>query len=256
MNQDRSLAEELEFARALADRASAAALAEQARGVQVHIKPDGSPVTNVDHAVDDLLTAALHADRPDDAILSEESGVHGSGSRRWILDPVDGTFNLVREHPHWGVHVALEVDGEIVVGVVTRPRLGMQWWATRGGGAFRGALGTGTTPTRLRVSSTTEPAQSRVSTWTDEPDVIDHAQRIAVWQEFDMNDILSVAEGGLEAVIASPGEIWDHAPNLLLVEEAGGRFHDDRGGRRIDLGRGHYTNGAVDGGLAQLLGTR
>ena len=70
-----------------------------------------------------------------------------------------------------------------------------------------------------------------------------------------MNDILSVAEGGLDAVIGSPGEIWDHAPNLLLVEEAGGRFHDHCGGRRIDLGRGHYTNGAIDTVLAELLGT-
>ncbi len=254
MTQDRSLAEELEFALALADRASVAALAEQAKGVHVHTKPDGSPVTNVDHAVDDLLTAALRADRTDDAILSEESGTHGWGSRRWILDPVDGTFNLVRGHPHWGVHVALEVNREIVVGVVTRPLLGLRWWATLGGGAFRGALSTGDAPTRLQVSSTADPGQSRVSTWTDAGDVIAHAQRIAIWQKFDMNDILAVAEGDLDAVIASPGEIWDHAPNLLLVEEAGGRFHDGHGGRRIDLGRGHYTNGAVDGGLASLIG--
>lgn len=197
-------------------------------------KPDGTPVTNVDHAVDDLLTAALLAERPDDAILSEESGTHGNGNRRWILDPV---------------------DGEIVVGVVTRPRLGVRWWATRDGGAFRGALGVTDVPTQLQVSSTSDPAQSRVSTWTDERDVVDHAQRIAIWQEFDMNDILSVAEGGLDAVIGSPGEIWDHAPNLLLVEEAGGRFHDHCGGRRIDLGRGHYTNGAIDTDLAELLGT-
>ena len=250
---DSWLAEELGFAISLTERAATVALLELATPVQVHAKPDGSPVTNVDLAVDDLLVAAIHAERPDDAILSEESGEYGAGSRRWILDPVDGTFNLVREHPHWGTHVALEVDGEIVVGVITRPRLGLRWWATRGGGAFCSEAHAEAEVTRLQVSTTSAIASSRVRTWSAAPEVVDRVQRAAVWEEFDMNDILGVAEGRLEAVISSPGEIWDHAPAVLLVEEAGGRFRDHEGGRRLDIGHGHYTNGAVDETLAPLL---
>jgi 3'-phosphoadenosine 5'-phosphosulfate (PAPS) 3'-phosphatase len=68
-----------------------------------------------------------------------------------------------------------------------------------------------------------------------------------------MNDILGVAEGRCDAVVGAPGEIWDHAPNQLLVEEAGGRFRDAQGGHRIGVGRGTFTNGAVDPALDDLL---
>ena len=66
-----------------------------------------------------------------------------------------------------------------------------------------------------------------------------------------MNDILGVAEGRCDAVIGCPGEIWDHAPNQLLVEEAGGCFRDELGGHRIDVGRATYSNGAIDTALGR-----
>jgi len=200
-----------------------------------------------------MLRAALGGARPDDGILSEESGESGRSSRRWILDPIDGTFNVVKGHPHWGNHIALEVEGEIVVGVVTRPRLGLVWWASRGGGAFRSPLGNAESTDRLRVSATTDASVAKVSAWTDDFATIDAVKQFAVWQESDMNYILGVAEGRLDAVVATPGEVWDHAPTVLLVEEAGGRFRDHRGGHRIDIGPGHYTNGAIDGGLAAMV---
>jgi histidinol-phosphatase len=245
------LASDLELARELAARADATARAELAAGISTETKPDGTPVTNVDLAVDRVLVDALRSARPDDAILSEESGLHGDGARRWILDPIDGTFNLVRGHRHWGTHVALEIDGVIAVGVITRPLLDARWFATLGGGAHR-CDGEGA-PQRLEVSSRTDVATAEVRLWNDDAD---HATRIrsaTAWTDADMNDILGVAEGRCDAVVGAPGEIWDHAPNQLLVEEAGGRFRDDRGGHRIDVGCAHYSNGVIDGALADLL---
>ena len=254
-------ADDLALALALGERAAAVSLRELDQPRRVDTKSDSTPVTNVDYAVDRMLTAALRAERPDDAILSEESGKHGRSARRWILDPIDGTFNLLREHPHWGNHIALEVDGEIVVGVITRPRLGMVWWASLGGGAFSGPMGapadasakTTTPATRLRVSTVTNISEARVSSWTDDVAVIEAIKRLAVSPEPDMNDILGVAEGRHEAVVGSRGEIWDHAPAVLLVEEAGGRFRDHRGGNRIDIGPGHYTNGVIDSALGPVI---
>jgi histidinol-phosphatase len=246
------LSADLALALQLAAHADAVARAEMAAGVGTRTKPDGTPVTNVDLAVDGALVAALRAARPDDAILSEESGLHdGIGSRGWILDPVDGTFNLVRGHAHWGIHIALEVDGAIVVGVVTRPMLDARWWATRGGGAFR-SVGDGS-PERLAVSTRTELATAQIRLWNDDAEHAAWIRSATVWTDADMNDILGVAEGRCDAVIGSPGEIWDHAPTRLLVEEAGGRFRDDRGGDRIDGGRGHFTNGVIDAALDALL---
>jgi len=141
MTDATDLAADLALARSLAAAADATARREHAAGVRTETKADGTPVTNVDLAVDRVLVDALREARAQDAILSEESGLHGASGRRWILDPIDGTFNLVAGHAHWGTHVALEVDGVVVVGVITRPMLGAHWWATLDGGAFadRGA---------------------------------------------------------------------------------------------------------------------
>jgi histidinol-phosphatase len=245
------LAADLALARDLAARADATARVELATGVRTEHKADGTPVTNVDLAVDRMLVDGLGAARPDDAILSEESGPHGTGARRWILDPIDGTFNLVAGHRHWGTHVALEIDGVVVVGVITRPQLDTHWWATLGGGAYR-ADGGGA-PQRLAVSTRAELASAQIRLWNHDVEHEARLRRATLWTDADMNDILGVAEGHCDAVVGSPGEIWDHAPNQLIVEEAGGRFRDDLGGRRIDVGRAHYTNGVIDAVLAELL---
>jgi histidinol-phosphatase len=244
------LASDLALARSLAAAADETALRARRAGVRTETKPDGTPVTNVDLAVDRLLVDALREARAQDAILSEESGTHGESGRRWILDPIDGTFNLVAGHAHWGTHVALEVDGVVVVGVVTRPMLGAHWWATLGGGAFTDGSGG---PTRLRVSVRRDVAGAELRLWSSDAD---HAARIraaTAWTDADMNDVLGVAEGRCDAVIGCPGDIWDHAPNQLLVEEAGGCFRDAQGGHRIDVGRATYSNGVIDVALAELL---
>ena len=137
-------------------------------GVETIIKEDESPVSEADLEVDRRLVDVLRRERPDDAILSEESGEHGSSSRRWILDPIDGTFNFVEQRPAWGTHIALEVDGEVVVGVITRPMYQQRWYATRGGGAFKidsSEHGSGE-PEPVHVSTTTTLAQSRISLWS------------------------------------------------------------------------------------------
>lgn len=242
---------DLELALTLAARADATARAELATGVRTETKSDGTPVTNVDLAVDRVLVEGLRAARPGDAVLSEESGVHGDGARGWILDPVDGTFNLVRGHRHWGTHVALEVDGVVVVGVVTRPLLDTRWWATLGGGAFR-SEGAGRAH-RLVVSDRADLATARIRLWNDDAEQAARIRGATEWADADMNDILGVAEGRCDAVIGAPGEIWDHAPVQLLVEEAGGRFRDHQGGHRIGVGRADFSNGVIDAELDALL---
>ena len=88
-------------------------------------------MSEADLEVDRRLLEALLAAQPEDAVLSEESGrARGTSPRRWILDPIDGTFNFVEAKPAWGTHVALEVDGELVLGLITRPVHEQRWWAT------------------------------------------------------------------------------------------------------------------------------
>jgi histidinol-phosphatase len=250
--------DDLALAHRLADLASEIALGHFARGVETIVKPDGTPVSEADLEVDRELAALLHRERPDDAVLSEESGASGSGSsgRRWILDPIDGTFNFVIGAPAWGTHVALEEDGEIVLGLITRPTYLRRWWATRGEGAWRASVGAaGLGPAeRLRVSTVGDLTAARVTVWSDQPDwVFDRLEQSCALVEGTLDSVLGVIGGELEAVVAAGGVIWDQAPALVMIEEAGGTFRDCDGGRRPDHNPCHYANGRIDLALSELL---
>lgn len=109
-------------------------------------------------------------------------------------------------------------------------------------------------PHRLHVSTTDDLAQSRVTLWVTGPDEsTQRARDHAVWVEPHLDNILQLLDGDLEAIVNAIGQPWDHAPWVILTEEAGGRFHDGRGGRRIDQGTGVYTNGRIDQQLERLL---
>ena len=127
---------DLALALELGDAADAISLPRFRSGLAVETKPDLTPVTEADRAVEAELRRRLATERPDDAILGEEEGTSGGGPRRWILDPIDGTRNYARGVPVWATLIALEDDGVLRLGVVSAPALGRRWWAERGQGAF------------------------------------------------------------------------------------------------------------------------
>src|SRR5262249_5683638 len=140
---------DLDIARQLAVLASEIALRYFQCGVSAETKRDGTPVTVADREVERALLQALTLFRPGDAALGEELGARGSSTRRWLLDPIDGTFNFVRGNSQWGTHIALEVEGHIILGVITRPAQGLIWWACRGCGAYRSEIRPGSADVRL-----------------------------------------------------------------------------------------------------------
>jgi histidinol-phosphatase len=247
------LADDLAFAHRLADRAAEVSLEYFHRGVETIIKDDDTPVSEADLETDRRMVELIEQERPDDAILSEESGVHGASNRRWIVDPIDGTFNFVERDPMWGNHVALEVDGELVLGVITRPVSEQRWWATSGSGAFR--TEGDAAPQPLRVSTTSELAQARLCIWSHlEDHELEHWGRACtVVRPSALDNVLHVIQGDIDAVIETRGRYWDNAPAIVLVTEAGGRYSDPEGGIRPDLSPCRYTNGRVDAALDAFL---
>src|ERR1700759_3983051 len=127
----------------------------RATDLVVETKPDLTPVTEADQAVERAVRAQLETLRPGDAIVGEEYGVSEGASeqaRRWITDPIDGTKNYVRGIPVWATLLALQEGDGVTVGVVSAPALGRRWWAAQGAGAFmRDGLSDGPRP--LRVSA-------------------------------------------------------------------------------------------------------
>src|SRR5436189_341787 len=130
--------DDLRLAHILADAADAGTMSRfKALDLKVETKPDMTPVSEADKAAEELIRGQLQRARPRDAVLGEEYGLEGTGPRRWIVDPIDGTKNYVRGVPVWATLIALEEDGEVVLGVCSAPVLGRRWWAARGEGAFR-----------------------------------------------------------------------------------------------------------------------
>src|SRR6201993_3732572 len=145
--------DDLAVALALADQADAVTLDRfGALDLQVDTKPDLTPVSDADRAVETGLREALGRVRPADSVLGEEFGGSTTfAGRQWIIDPIDGTKNFVRGVPVWGSLIALLADGVPSIGVVSAPALQRRWWAVSGAGAF--AAVRDASARRLSVSS-------------------------------------------------------------------------------------------------------
>ena len=248
-----SVQDDLALAHELADAADAITLARFGAGdLVVQSKPDLTPVSDADLAVEQAMRALLASRRPGDAVLGEEDGETGTGPRRWVVDPVDGTKNFVRGVPVWASLIALQEDGEVTVGVVSAPALGRRWWAARGLGAHAG--GSLAASRRLRVSGVAALADASVSYssltgWQEQgrlPGLLRLSQD--VWRTRAYGDFWShvmVAEGAVDASFEPEVSLWDLAPLQVVVEEAGGRFTDLSGQARADGGSVVCSNGLL-----------
>ena len=239
---------DLALALALADAADAITLARfRALDLEVSTKPDLTPVSDADLAVESELRSLLASQRPSDSVLGEESGTTGSGPRQWVLDPIDGTKSYVRGVPVWATLIALLVDGRGEVGVVSAPALGRRWWAARGVGAFADGQ-----PIRVSSVGTLADASlsySSLSGWSalGRLDGVlalsDKAWRTRAYGDF-WSHVL-VAEGAVDASYEPEVSLWDLAALQVIVEEAGGRFTDLSGQARPDGGSVVCSNGLL-----------
>ncbi|WP_430333445.1 histidinol-phosphatase [Rhodococcus sp. ACT016] len=253
---------DLTLARRIADEADAITRARfGALDLKVDSKPDLTPVSDADLAVERAVRATLAAERPADAVLGEEFGGDAKfEGRQWVIDPIDGTKNFVRGVPVWASLIALLEDGVPVVGVVSAPALNRRWWASAGEGAW--AAYDGGDARRLSVSGVSDLASSSLafsslSGWKDRGireqfvDLTDDVWRIRGYGDFFSYCLL--AEGTLEIAAEPEVSLWDLAPLDLLVREAGGRFTSLEGADGPHGGSAVATNGLLhDEVLARL----
>jgi histidinol-phosphatase len=256
-------ADDLRLARDLADMAHVVAMDRfRAQDLQVETKPDRTPVTDADRAVEQALRAALRESRPGDAILGEEYGGERVAGRQWILDPIDGTANFLRGVPVWGTLVALAVDGRPVVGAVGAPALGRQWWGAQGEGAWT-VDSIGGPARRLAVSGVRELTDASFSYnslkgWQEEGRAED-LLRLAdcVWRTRAYGEFWSyllVAEGALDVAAEFDLKPYDMAALVPIVEEAGGRFTAVSGEPGPWSGSALVTNGHLHAQVLAMLG--
>ena len=239
---------DLDLALRLADAADAIALSRfRARDLVVETKPDSTPVTEADRAVEAELRTILALERRRDAVLGEEEGQSGSSARRWIVDPIDGTRNYSRGVPVWATLIALEDHGRVVLGVVSAPALHRRWWSERGEGAHANG-------DVVRVSRIARP-EDAVLTFALEQSLPSLAGR--AWHARGYGDFWShmlVAEGAVDGAIDAIGvSLWDLAAVQVIVEEAGGTFTDFAGEHRVDGGSAISSNGLLHADLLEAV---
>lgn len=256
-------ADDLSLAHVLADTADAISMGRfRSKDLHVTAKPDLTPVTDADTAVERALRATLARSRPRDGLLGEELGVTtGAANRQWVIDPIDGTKNFLRGVPIWATLIALLDAGRPVVGLVSAPALGRRWWAASGHGAYAGRHPA--TATRLRVSGVRQIADASLS-YSSLPswetigrlpamlDLIRESWRSRAYGDFYGH--MLVAEGAVDMMVEPELSTWDVAALIPVVTEAGGAFTDLSGRTDPAGGSGLASNGHLHPELLRRLG--
>jgi len=202
-------------------------------------KPDQSPVTQADRECEQLIARMLTEAFPEDGVFGEEGARAGARSgRRWIIDPIDGTRDYVRGNQLWANLIALEAEGDVVVGVVNLPMLGKLYSASRGGGAHSNG-------SQIHCSSKTSVDESvlcvngydKVAKSPFYPRLLDWMTQF--WAVRGMGgaaDAMLVASGQAEIWVEPSAAPWDFAPLKVILEEAGARYLNVDGGSTIYAG--------------------
>jgi histidinol phosphatase-like enzyme (inositol monophosphatase family) len=246
-----TLADRLDFALRAAREASALILRYyQNDDLAVDLKGDQSPVTAADRGAEELLRRLIERDFPEDGILGEEFGERpGTSGHRWILDPVDGTKSFVHGVPLFGTLIGLEHQDRPVLGVCRLPALDEVVYAAQGSGAWwqRGAAPAGA----ARVTSTGRLADALLSYTAIE--LFDQRRRRPTFEALiagcratrawgDCFGHILVATGRADVMIDPVMNIWDAAPLLPILREAGGVYMDWTGAETIRGGDGISVN--------------
>ncbi len=257
--------DEVAFVRQVA-ASGAAVLAEGAFWAHTFASKSASVdlVTEFDRRAEAAVVAAIRSRFADDTILAEEGGLRaGAATRRWIVDPLDGTTNFSHGLPFFCVSVALEVAGVVTIGAVDAPALGWRFWAVRGGGAWLERAGA---TTKLSVSATEKMAHTLLGTGFPYDNATSPANNFAQFSALYPQtqgvrrvgaaalDLCMVAAGWLDGYWEMKLKPWDTAAGALLVAEAGGRVTNWQGGALLlDDGFCLASNGRVHAQIVAAL---
>ncbi len=253
----------LEAVQVVARLAGDVALAHYRTALAVESKSDGSPVTIADREAEQAARAWIAQRFPADGILGEEFGAtEGTSGRRWLLDPIDGTKSFVRGVPVWATLIALEVDGEIVVGVVSAPLLQRRWWAAAGQGAWTGRSLLKATRCQVSDVRRLEDASLSYSSlhgWEERDRLYDFMQLMRrVWRTRAYGDFWSymlLAEGAVDIATEPELKLYDMAALDVIVREAGGTFTSLDGEPGPYGGNAVATNGHLHDAVLSFLGS-
>src|SRR3954449_5180423 len=255
--------DDLRLAHVLADDADSITMSRfKALDLHVMSKPDLTPVTDADEAVEESIRRTLSRVRSRDAITGEEQGSTGHSQRRWVIDPIDGTKNFVRGVPVWATLIALAVDDEVVLSVVSAPQLQRRWWASSGNGAWTGRSllkATRCTVSDVRRLEDASLSYSSLHGWEERDRLEDFLSLMRrCWRSRAYGDFWSymlLAEGAVDLAAEPELQLYDMAALDVIVREAGGRFTSLDGTDGPFGGNALASNGHLHEAALSFLGS-
>lgn len=202
--------------------------------IRVKNKADGSVVTDIDLKAEERIVRLIKESYPEDNILSEETRYRKFVSDfRWIIDPLDGTHNYIRNIDVFGISIALEFRAEVIVGVIYMPRTEELYVGQKGKGAY--CNGKKISVSKRSLKETTMAYDSNVR-HNKEPmlsglgRLVDKVFNVRMFGS-TVRSLSYLAEGKVDLEVEYTDKVWDFAAGLLLVEEAGGKATDFQGKR-------------------------
>ena len=225
---------DIELLQVLATAADEISLARfRALDLVVEAKPDRTPVTDADKAVEGKLRELLRLYRPTDEVIGEEMDKTGDSNRSWIIDPIDGTANYLRGVPIWGTLIALRVDGEITTSIISAPALGRRWWAGKGRGAFTKDIDGSVRKIAVAKIAMLEDSTlsfNSLEQWRNQgllEQLLELSTNVSRTRAYgDFLSYMFVAEGAIEIASEHDLKIHDIAALVPILTEAGGRITD------------------------------
>jgi myo-inositol-1(or 4)-monophosphatase len=193
------------------------------------IKDGAGLVTKADKESEDAICSFLNKKTPEFSILGEESGLSQRGENKWIIDPLDGTTNFFHGFPYFNVSIGLEIEGEIVVGVVNNPISKEVYHCSKNTGAYKNKK-------QIHVSKTKELAKSLLGTGFAYMRGSELDESIKLFKEFTYLchgirrpgaaalDLCQLASGTYDGFYEKTLSPWDVAASSLLIKEAGGKL--------------------------------
>jgi histidinol-phosphatase len=234
---------DIELLKRLSDESDAISLDRySAQDLEIETKPDATPVTDADKAVERKIREILAEERSADLIIGEEYGRPESiaaKSRYWVIDPIDGTKNFLRGVPIWATLIGLvhrDENGKdrVIAGMVSAPALFRRWYAATGFGAYtevNGGIATQIFASKVSNLSDASLSFSDLAGWGDRKgSYLNFLEK--VWRVRGIGDFWShmlVAEGAVDIAAEPSLALWDMVPLAVIVEEAGGIFSDLEG---------------------------
>jgi histidinol-phosphatase len=272
-----ALSDDLALAHLLADAADAITLDRYlAQDLKIESKPDATPVTDADRAVEVAIREMLSRERGSDLIIGEEFGgseefANRDGAHRyWVIDPIDGTKNFLRGVPIWATLIALiesrnnvgaDANPQLLLGIVSAPALGRRWFASQGGGAFVSETFGNKAKTREITVSQVARLEDASLSYSDLIGWGDQGEKFiallpSLWRTRAIGDFYShmlVAEGAVDIAAEPSLALWDMAAVAAIVKEAGGTFTSLDGSSGPFGKSGVSSNGLLHGQFIEQL---